>query len=114
MFMRYRGGGVGHHYMRAIETWLAETGWGSDDVTPTAEFDDDIQEDAAEDPEPGPSTHTNTILINPINYGEVEIEESSEEESESGTDSDNSSESESIDGDMIEDTLDGEYDFSGF
>ena len=32
MFMRYRGGGVGHLYMRAIEVWLAETGWGSDDV----------------------------------------------------------------------------------
>ena len=28
MFMRYRGGGVGHKYMRAIEKWLGETGWG--------------------------------------------------------------------------------------
>lgn len=28
MFMRYRGGGVGHTYMRAIEQWLWETGWG--------------------------------------------------------------------------------------
>lgn len=32
MFMRYRGGGVGHLYMRAIEVWLAKTGWGSDDT----------------------------------------------------------------------------------
>jgi len=28
--MRYRGGGVGHTYMWAIEEWLLETGWGHD------------------------------------------------------------------------------------
>src|SRR5579872_1454153 len=32
MFMRYRGGGVGHLYMRTIEPWLSGTGWGSGDV----------------------------------------------------------------------------------
>ena len=26
--MRYRGGGVGHLYMRGIEEWLWKTGWG--------------------------------------------------------------------------------------
>lgn len=26
--MRFRGGGVGHIYMRHIEPWLDETGWG--------------------------------------------------------------------------------------
>ena len=30
--MRYRGGGVGHLYMRPIEPWLPRTGWGSGDV----------------------------------------------------------------------------------
>ena len=29
MFMRFRGGGVGHLYMHQIEPWLDETGWGS-------------------------------------------------------------------------------------
>ena len=28
--MRYRGGGVGHLYMREVEQWLRETGWGCD------------------------------------------------------------------------------------
>ena len=27
--MRFRGGGVGHEYMRAIEPWLDSTGWGA-------------------------------------------------------------------------------------
>lgn len=26
--MRYRGGGVGHLYMREVEQWLQKTGWG--------------------------------------------------------------------------------------
>ena len=29
MFMRFRGGGVGHLYMRQIEPWLDATGWGT-------------------------------------------------------------------------------------
>jgi len=28
MFMRFRGGGVGHMYMRQVEPWLDATGWG--------------------------------------------------------------------------------------
>jgi hypothetical protein len=28
MFMRLRGGGIGHIYMRQIEWWLDATGWG--------------------------------------------------------------------------------------
>jgi hypothetical protein len=27
--MRFRGGGVGHMYMRQVEPWLDATGWGS-------------------------------------------------------------------------------------
>ena len=29
MFMRFRGGGIGHIYMRQIEQWLDTTGWGT-------------------------------------------------------------------------------------
>jgi len=29
MFMRFRGGGVGHMYMRQVEPWLDATGWGT-------------------------------------------------------------------------------------
>jgi len=29
MFMRFRGGGIGHIYMRQIEWWLDATGWGT-------------------------------------------------------------------------------------
>ena len=29
MFMQFCGGGVGHLYMRHIEPWLDETGWGA-------------------------------------------------------------------------------------
>src|ERR1700761_5895917 len=29
MFMRFRGGGTGHGYMRHIESWLDGTGWGT-------------------------------------------------------------------------------------
>jgi hypothetical protein len=29
MFMRFRGGGVGHTYMRQVEPWLDATGWGT-------------------------------------------------------------------------------------
>jgi hypothetical protein len=29
MFMRFRGGGIGHIYMRQVEPWLDATGWGT-------------------------------------------------------------------------------------
>ena len=48
--MRYRGGGVGHLYMRAIEVWLAETGWGSHD-SPTFTNEDSDSEEGSKDSE---------------------------------------------------------------
>ena len=30
LFMRFRGGGIGHRYMRHIEPWLNATGWGTE------------------------------------------------------------------------------------
>ena len=44
--MRYCGGGVGHLYMRAIEVWLAETGWGADDALTSSPEDLDISSEA--------------------------------------------------------------------
>lgn len=29
MFMRFHGGGIGHRYMRRVEPWLDDTGWGA-------------------------------------------------------------------------------------
>ena len=54
MFMRHRGGGVGHTYMREIEKWLSETGWGHeipdvDESEPHTTTEDDLQQ---EDPMP--------------------------------------------------------------
>jgi len=47
--MRYRGGGVGHTYMRAIEQWLWRTGWGCEipdiDVSEPQSGDGDNDED---------------------------------------------------------------------
>ena len=41
--MRFRGGGIGHRYMRMVEPWLDQTGWGT--VWPSLE-----------DREPNPSS----------------------------------------------------------
>ena len=93
MFMRYRGGGVGHLYMRAIEIWLAETGWGSDDVpVPEGESGNNSSDhssdgdgegdDAADrstngDPsESDGSTHTTDSDLDPCS----DVEKSSDEE----------------------------------
>ena len=40
MFMRFQGGSVGHTFMRVLETWLTETGWGSD-ITPDVAVPED-------------------------------------------------------------------------
>lgn len=53
--MRYRGGGVGHLYMRAVEVWLTETGWGADDtlIYSSSDLDmdsEDNEEDGNKDP----------------------------------------------------------------
>lgn len=104
--MRYRGGGVGHLYMRAIEVWLTETGWGADNAL----FSDSDSEDSGhEDPGGG---HTDN------GDGHSEDEASSEgDTSSNGTDHSSSD----TDPDTLyatdedkEETLDGEYGFSGF
>ena len=83
MFMRYRGGGVGHIYMRAIEQWLGETGWGQG--------------------------IPNTGGSEPQGEGQPQQEESEDEsDSERGSDSDSTHELDQEDDDeveMVEDEL---------
>ena len=45
MFMRYRGGGVGHLYMRKVEQWLQKTGWGQDIPKAEESPEDEVMED---------------------------------------------------------------------
>jgi hypothetical protein len=94
MFMRYRGGGVGHKYMRAIEQWLWETGWGG--KVPNAEESE--PDTAEEEPIPAPDKGGS--------------------DSGTGSDSDDPPESEKgISGDEIledEETLEGGFGYSVF
>ena len=107
--MRYRGGGVGHLYMRAIEVWLAETGWGDDSLIPTNRDDDSGSED---------STSGSASEERSDGNSEDEVSEV-DEESDHPTDSDEKSGSD-IDPDIEyassengEETVDGEWGFSG-
>ena len=107
MFMRYRGGGVGHLYMRAIEVWLAETGWGSDDwaLLSTDEDADSTEEDSEDSGENG-------------NDGGSEEEVPEDDMASNGTISSDGEQSTDVDSDAElfsendEETLDGEYGFS--
>ena len=100
--MRFRGGGVGHLYMRAIEVWLTKTGWGSNDtLVPTNEDVD--SEDASDNSEDNPGNGS----------GDSEDEGSerttgSDEDHSSGTDSDTKHSSSKNE----EETMDGKYGFS--
>jgi len=91
MFMRYRGGGVGHKYMRTIEQWLWTTGWGND----IPEVD-----------EPEPAAEEEVVLT----------EEGSDSGTESGSDGSEVDEEGSGEDEIIEDeeTLEGEYGYSIF
>ena len=107
MFMRYRGGGVGHLYMRAIEVWLAETGWGSDDwaLLSTDEDTDSTEEDSEDGGENGSDRGS-----------EEEVPE--DDMASNGTTSSDGEQSAGVDSDVElssendEETLDGEYGFS--
>lgn len=90
MFMRYRGGGIGHLYMRAVEAWLSKTGWGGDITASTEAEEADVTEDQVE-----------PVPDNADQESDTEPSEESEQEDERGSDAD-------------EDTVDGEYGFSGF
>jgi len=95
--MRYRGGGVGHTYMRAIEEWLLETGWGHS-----------IPEIDVSEP-----------LVAPEGEGQPQQEPTpAEAGSDSGTGSDSDDSHKTGDGDSDEDngeeTMEGEFGYSIF
>ena len=63
MFMRYRGGGIGHLYMREIKQWLNSSKWGSS--WPSSLRD----RDPSPDQEPPPQGSGNTATTSAQNTG---------------------------------------------
>ena len=110
MFMRYRGGSVGHLYMRAIESWLAETGWGSNDAYLPAD-EDIVLEGGGEGSKNGEDGQT-------IGNGEDEVPEDEELDSDTEPDQENrpdvDPDIEYLTSEDEEETLEGEFGFSGF
>lgn len=141
MFMRFRGGGVGHLYMRAIEIRLAETGWGSGDtLTSTNEDinsdedngnmeskgDSNSEEEDMEGKEDSESEEDNEDMEGKENSendtgssGDEISEDSDAAESEHSDSvqehhSDGDSDTEYVSDEEEEETMDGKYGFSGF
>lgn len=106
--MRYRGGGVGHLYMRAIEVWLAETGWGSND-TPMSTNGDVSSEESSED-----SDSSEDSKSDGNDEGEVSEDAVSNGTIGSGEEhgSDVDPDAEYLFSENEEETMDGEYGFS--
>src|ERR1700759_2644318 len=109
MFMRYRGGSIGHLYMRTVEAWLAKTGWGADDILMPEPSDSDDSEAT----DPGLENKKDNS-----NAGsEDEVSDEGRTSSNHTTDTDDSLNNDpdtlyAIDEDN-EETLEGEYGFSG-
>ena len=109
MFMRYRGGGVGHLYMRTIEVWLAETGWGSND--PLVSTDVDSSEEDSEDSD---NSEDNGSGGNPEDgMPEFDTASNSTMDSDRGRDSEVDPDAEYASSEGDEETMDGRYGFSG-
>ena len=108
MFMRYRGGGVGHLYMQAVEVWLAKTGWGSNDTLVSVDEDINLEEvtenfEGAEDSKRSGGSEDEV----PDDDAASTITHSDEE-----SDSDIDSDVEYVSSEDDEETMDGEYGFS--
>ena len=102
--MRFRGGGIGHIYMRQIEQWLDATGWGTtwpslgrEDPNPDLASDngnslgcgmEDIGDDAEEEDEDEDDS-----------VGEDDVEDEDGEDEEQPEDSDKDSDEEESQGD---------------
>ena len=82
MFMRFRGGGVGHMYMREIEPWLDGTGWGA--MWPSL---------GERDPDPSPPDTTTARPILPVQASQ------GDDENMDSSDGDSSSDESDDDGD---------------
>ena len=107
MFMRYRGGGVGHLYMRTIEHWLAETGWGSNDTLISTDVDseeDSKGSDDSKDSDDGGSEDE-------VPQGDTTSNGTTDSDEERGSEVD--PDAEYMSSENNEETIDGEYGFSG-
>lgn len=105
MFMRYHGGGVGHLYMRAIEAWLAETGWGSPNIPTPSGGDPDPEEESSK----GVDDRKGTARRNDRNSeDEVSGDEESDEEHHSDPNNERASDNEG------EETAEGEYGYGRY
>ncbi|KAF9644427.1 hypothetical protein BDM02DRAFT_3190600 [Thelephora ganbajun] len=112
MFMRYQGGGVGHLYMRAIEAWLTETGWGSDDALACNLDSDADSEEEGEDSGDSKDGRSNGNSEDEVSDKcDALPDRTTYSDQESGSDMD--PEAEYASGEDNEETLDGEYSFSG-
>ena len=111
--MRYRGGGVGHLYMRAIEVWLAETGWGSDN-TPVPVSEDIDPEDNGEDLDviEGSKTDEGSRGSEDEMF-EDDVASNTFSDSDRESDSDIDPNLEGMSSEEDEETMDGDYGFSG-
>lgn len=111
--MRYQGGGVGHTYMRAIEIWLAETGWGSDDTIRPMGDDADLDEgdegpgDEEDNEDPSGNSEDEVIFSD---GDAVSDDTGSDQEHLQDIDQDAEYEFDAEN----EDTADGEYGFTSF
>ena len=98
-FMRFRGGGIGHMYMRHIEPWLDATGWGT--MWPSLHA-----RDPDPDIEPIPLSQNGQATEGD---GDSENEDSSDEDSDmEDGDGEDLEQPESEEGDSDEDDDDGE------
>lgn len=125
MFMRFRGGGVGHTFMRVLETWLTETGWGSD-ITPDVAVPEDDPNlpttegqgatTPAEPPSEGSGEEDLDEGYEPGEGGDDEDEEGygDDEEEEWYRDAEEDAEDGDEEDDLFvdEETLEGEYGFA--
>jgi len=73
MFMRFRGGGIGHIYMRQIEWWLDATGWGT--TWPSL---------GGKDPSPDPLSEDGSSPGRGSNNEEGDVGDEEEDEDEDG------------------------------
>ena len=113
MFMRFRGGGVGHLYMRQIEPWLDATGWGASwpsliDRDPCPDQDSPRQErsGAETDDEDDNSEDSSSSEDEAMS----DVEEDIEEDPEQSGDSDEEGDEDEEDGKMARAPSDGESD----
>ena len=107
--MRYRGGGVGHIYMRAIEIWLTETGWGSSDALASANEDAEQEEGDEDESEDSEANAKGGDSEDEVQEGDVVSNGVMSSDEEYNLDADPDIE---LSSENDEETLDGKYGFS--